>query len=98
MIDPDRHLWQSVLLRQILDALPKSELKSTKHDQRCALAWIGDWPSKDFCEVCEWAGVEPSKAHKKIKAWISSPKDERLEIAKILRAQETRNIFRAGKP
>lgn len=51
---PERHIWQEVLVRALMDAMGRDSL-----DKMQAHNWLTT-PSRDFNEVCSLAGFDPS--------------------------------------
>ena len=56
----EQNLWKNVLHRLVQDALGKG---CTSAERTNALSMIGDWPSRDFREICELAGFDPDYVH-----------------------------------
>ena len=57
-------MWQAVLYRVVQDLTNDSN--HAFEDFRTAQRWVGDYPSKDFREVCTLAGIEPDFLHPKL--------------------------------
>lgn len=55
-------VWKAALVRVLRDLV--STGVSAWSARRDAERWVGDFPSRDFREVCENAGVNSQKAHR----------------------------------
>ena len=63
-IKGEHTLWVRVLHRLVQDALGKG---CTAAEHSDAVSMIGDWPSRDFREICELAGFDPDYVHGALK-------------------------------
>jgi len=72
---PELRLWQAVLWRanQDLQASESSRDREFQNVRR----WIGEYPSRDFREVCMMANFEPDFVHPRLHKALSE-KLERL--------------------
>ena len=61
-------LWVRVLHRLVQDAFGKG---CTAAEQSDAVSMIGDWPSRDFREICELAGFDPDYVHDALRRELS---------------------------
>lgn len=64
---PDANLWQSVLLRAVMDALSESTGREARRDKRDADRWLRHGGS-DFAFVCTNAGFDPDAIREKYAA------------------------------
>lgn len=74
-------MWLAVLNRVVQDLTNDSN--HAYEDFRTAQRWVGDYPSKDFKEVCALAGIEPDFLHPK--------------LLRMGRATEAKHASRASK-
>jgi hypothetical protein len=103
MISPEREMWQSVIIRALIDAawtppayLMNGELSKNAggirrvrdRDRREADAWFRR-AGKDFREVCSHAGFDPDAVHQ---AYTSG----RIDVALLHAAEETKRARRAA--
>ncbi len=73
-----RDLWRSVLVRAVLDPCGTGVHRA---ELRVVELWVGDWPSPDFRNVCERAGVDPDRTHSELKRILPlSPRERAAEI------------------
>lgn len=70
---PELRLWQAVLWRATQD-LQASE-SSRDREFQDVRRWIGEYPSRDFREVCMLANLEPDFLHPQLHEALS----EKLE-------------------
>jgi hypothetical protein len=63
MNDPvsSKRLWQTVIVLAIRDLCNPHPGKT--RDRQSAELWVGTFPSADFREVCQLAGLEARRAH-----------------------------------
>ena len=61
---PERQLWATVLRVAIEDAL--SATGCGIHESRRAQDWIGTFPSINFREVCDLAGLDGDAVHDRV--------------------------------
>lgn len=62
----ERRLWVSVLIAAMADALEDPQD-----------IWVGDFPSRDFCEVCTLAGLDPLPVWHALRRTLDSPAEVR---------------------
>lgn len=77
-----RALWRRVLLAVVLDLCGKAVDRAAL---RAAEQWVGDWPSNDFREVCEMAGVDPSRTHAELSGLLPFAPKERAAMIRARR-------------
>ena len=65
MPDSSSHqlLWQSVLLQVLRDIRDANRSHEGHKDFVTAVRWVGNYPSREFNEVCMCAGLEPDFVH-----------------------------------
>jgi len=56
-------LWQSVLLQVLRDIRDANRSHEGHKDFVTAARWVGTYPSREFNEVCMFAGLEPDFVH-----------------------------------
>ena len=56
-------LWQSVLLQVLRDIRDANRSHEGHKDFVTAARWVGNYPSREFNEVCMCAGLEPDFVH-----------------------------------
>lgn len=84
-----RELWRRVLLTVVADLCGHSG-STDQGAQRAAEHWVGAFPSRDFRQVCELAGVDPGRAHAALRGLLSvSPKERSAEIKARRRRSES---------
>ena len=77
-------LWQSVLLQVLRDIRDANRSHEGHKDFVTAARWVGNYPSREFNEVCMCAGLEPDFVHPRLskrlrpKALHVKPRRERL--------------------
>ena len=80
-------LWRAVLEEQVHDL---SDLTVTYKPNRpplviksraCELAeaWVGDYPSRNFCQVCDLAGLESDAVHAQLRRLLALPEHIRAD-------------------
>ena len=78
-------LYRAVLNRAMRDAFPVRISELTRPYMLAAIAWLGEYPSKDFRQVCDFAGIEPMRLHSVILSKMKMTKEEREEFGKQIR-------------
>jgi len=74
---PQRQLWQAVLWRVLLDIRDAGHGARGQSDFVSACRWVGNHPSREFCEVCSLAGFEPDFIHPRFVQLIATANAER---------------------
>lgn len=91
-VDPRacRALFRRVLLTALTDLCGKGVDRAGLRE---AELWVGDWPSRDFREVCEMAGVDPARTHAELSGLLPFAPKERAAIVRARRpgTRELRN-------
>ena len=77
MGSPEQNLWSSVLLLAVTDAT--SSVGCGVRESRKAQSWIGDYPSRDFREICNLAGLDSDAVHDRVHPYIQVTKKEQEE-------------------
>lgn len=70
------NMWASVLI-QVARDLTRVQCDEAAMAER----WIGTYATRDFCEVCTLAGLEPSASHAWFRKLCNTPFDERRTLA-----------------
>ena len=60
----ERALWRAVIVQALMDAGSDSKKKEMQYEKRQAIAWLTGY-SRDFCDVCYRAGLEPNYVREK---------------------------------
>ena len=74
-LTPEEKLWKAVLSQGVYEACSKkyNALPLPYGEMRSALEWV-DMYNKDFCDVCYFAGYNPTyilrKAKDKVNKWL----------------------------
>lgn len=63
---PEVSLWRAVIVQAVLDCLTQSKRKENTLARSDAFVWL-DVKNKNFCQVCEFAILEPSFVVKQVK-------------------------------
>ena len=71
-----QNMWTSVLV-QVARDLTRVQCDETAMAER----WIGTYPTRDFCDVCTLAGLEPSASHAWFRALCDTPFEDRKTLA-----------------
>ena len=80
-----RTLFRRVLIRTVLDLCGSG---ANRAELRAAERWVGKWPSRDFYEVCDLAGVDPRRTHAELSALLRlEPGKRAAEIGARRRAR-----------
>ena len=75
-------LWQNVLLSVVVDLCAQGGRH--KAARITAERWIGDYPSRDFRQVCTLAGFEPEAVWPMLRRLAKLPAEERLSKGGVL--------------
>jgi len=79
-------LWRAVLQRLLRDLCEEERQRS--HDRRAGLArqeaesWIGTFPRREFCTVCDLLDLDPGVTHARLSALVRLPLPERRTIVR----------------
>ena len=79
-------LWRAVLQRLLRDLCEEERQRS--HDRRAGLArqeaesWIGTFPRREFCTVCDLLDLDPGVTHARLSALVRLPLSERRTIVR----------------
>jgi len=77
---PEQKLWKAVLCQMLYDALSNFENKAMSfHEKEAAENWFLN-KSKDFFDVCNYAGFDPMYIHEKVKKLLNLKKLKKLGI------------------
>jgi hypothetical protein len=90
-LEPEQEMWIAVLARAVHDAFGSADyLEASK-----AIAWLKSY-SKDFRDVCEYAGRDPKYVHAKLIKEVTKREkyfhDLRYEPVERKRVNEARKI------
>lgn len=77
---PEQRLWKAVLCQLLYDALSHFENKNTsKYEKQAAENWF-KYKTKNFVDVCNYAGFDADYVHKKVNELLSLKKLKKLGI------------------
>ncbi len=83
----ENSMWVAVITQAMMDALSKCKKAESKYQKHEAIRWLSD-NSKDFIDVCLYAGLNPDYVRRKAKKTITSPTPWRAEAGTGKRYQE----------
>ena len=76
----EQRLWKAVLCQMLYDALSDFENKAmSKNEKDAAERWF-IYKTKDFVDVCTYAGFDPDYIHNKVNKLLNLKKLKRLGI------------------
>jgi len=76
----EQRLWKAVLCQMLYDALSDFENKAmSKNEKDAAERWF-IYKTKDFVDVCIYAGFDPDYIHNKVNKLLNLKKLKRLGI------------------
>ena len=79
-ISSEQRLWKAVLCQMLYDALSDFENKAmNKNEKEAAERWF-IYKTKDFVDVCTYAGFDPDYIHNKVNKLLNLKKLKRLGI------------------
>ena len=79
-ISSEQRLWKAVLCQMLYDALSDFENKAmSKNEKDAAERWF-IYKTKDFVDVCTYAGFDPDYIHNKVNKLLNLKKLKRLGI------------------
>lgn len=65
-------LWIAVITQAMMDALSRANNTEAKYQKTEALRWLTE-NSKDFTQVCSYAGLDPDWVRRKVKKALVNP-------------------------
>jgi hypothetical protein len=96
-----QRLWRAVLEEQVHDLF---DLQIVRQDvsgpvvvksRACEMSetWVGDYPSRNFCEVCDLAGLESEAVHSKLKRLLALPEHIRADYKYLSLSQRADELW-----
>ena len=96
-----QRLWRAVLEEQVHDLF---DLRIVRQDvsgpvviksRACELAeeWVGTFASRNFCEVCDLAGLEGEAVHSKLKRLLALPDHIRADYKYLSMSQRAEELW-----
>jgi hypothetical protein len=94
-------LWRAVLEEQVHDLF---DLQFVRQDmsgpvvvksRACELAeeWVGTFASRNFCEVCDLAGLESEAVHSKLRRLLALPEHIRADYKYLSMSQRADELW-----